>query len=261
MLQALRRGIIERARCAKHNWLDGVAFRVSYARGVYTVRTREGFDLRFPINPYLSFFQIEGYLRKGAWTVSPGETVVDAGACLGEFALYAAALAGPAGRVIVFEPDPVNLKGMREAFALNPAYAGTITVLEEGLWKDPGHVEFNTGLGAASGIAGVGHGGAPVAAQAAATRLPVRSLDSLAASHGLSRLDFVKMDIEGAEIEAVEGADDVIRRFRPRFAIASYHLRDGRPTSEQLEVMFRDRGYQAESGFEVHRTTYAAEKL
>jgi FkbM family methyltransferase len=261
MLRLLPRGIIERARCAKHNWLDGVAFRVSYARGVYTVRTREGFSLRFPTNPYLSFFQIEGYLRKGERTISPGQTVVDAGACLGEFALYAAALAGPTGRVIVFEPDPVNLKGMREAFAMNPAHAGTITVLEEGLWKEPGHVEFNTGFGAASGIAGVGHGGAAGAARGPATRLPVRSLDSLAGSHGLARLDFVKMDIEGAEIEAVEGATDVIRRFRPRFAIASYHLRDGGPTSERLEEMFRARGYQAETGFEVHRTTYAAEEL
>src|SRR4029450_4660538 len=130
MLRSLTHGLVERARCAKHNLLDDVTFSVSYSRGLYVVRTADEGTLRFSSNPYLSFFQIEGYLRKGGWTIEPGQTVVDAGACLGEFAAYAATRVGPAGRVIVFEPDPANCRAMREHFALNDG-AENVTILHE----------------------------------------------------------------------------------------------------------------------------------
>ena len=68
----------------------------------------------------------------------------------------------------------------------------------------------------------------------------------------------MKIDIEGAEIEAVEGARQVIEELKPRFAIASYHVRDGKPTSEILPELFAAVGYHVETGFEQHRTTYAS---
>jgi len=43
----------------------------------------------------------------------------------------------------------------------------------------------------------------------------------------LDRLDFVKMDIEGAELEAMSAAGETRARFKPRYAIASYHPLDG----------------------------------
>jgi hypothetical protein len=54
------------------------------------------------------------------------------------------------------------------------------------------------------------------------------------------RLDFVKTDIEAAEIEAIEGAGSVLSVFKPRFAIASYHRRNGRPAANKLEQLFRE---------------------
>jgi len=63
----------------------------------------------------------------------------------------------------------------------------------------------------------------------------------------LERLDFVKKDIEGVEIEALEGSLSLLSSHKPRFAIASYHLRDGRRTAETLEQMFRSAGYLAET--------------
>jgi len=59
------------------------------------------------------------------------------------------------------------------------------------------------------------------------------------------------MDIEGVEIEALEGSLSLLSSHKPRFAIASYHLRDGRRTAETLEQMFRSAGYLAETGFPV----------
>jgi hypothetical protein len=50
-----------------------------------------------------------------------------------------------------------------------------------------------------------------------------KSIDDLAAEERLDRVDFIKMDIEGAELEALAGARDVIQRYQPRLAISVYH--------------------------------------
>ena len=63
------------------------------------------------------------------------------------------------------------------------------------------------------------------------------------------------MDIEGAEIEAIEGSLNFIRRHSIRLAIGSYHVRDGRPTSETLERLFRSIDYEVETGYPDHLTS------
>jgi FkbM family methyltransferase len=52
-------------------------------------------------------------------------------------------------------------------------------------------------------------------------RLPVTTLDKIVAELGIDRIDLIKMDIEGAELRALAGAADTIRRFRPRLVIAT----------------------------------------
>jgi hypothetical protein len=49
------------------------------------------------------------------------------------------------------------------------------------------------------------------------------TVDALVRQFGLDRVDLIKMDIEGAEVRALRGATETIRRFRPRLAIATYH--------------------------------------
>jgi hypothetical protein len=52
------------------------------------------------------------------------------------------------------------------------------------------------------------------------------TLDDLVGERGLERVDFIKLDIEGAEVNALEGAANTLRRHRPRLAIAAYHRND-----------------------------------
>ena len=259
MLQRVRQAITERLRCAKHNWLDGVTFRMRYHGGMYEVRTEEGLSFRFPYNPYTSFMEIGGYLAEGQWKLEPGMWVVDAGGERGEFALYAARKVGPQGRVIMMEPDPQSRRAAEEAFNANGGRPANLVVVEQGLWSKPGTLTFAAGLGGSSVLVDAGTDVAVAAQSAGGTLIDVQvhSLSSLADALNMPRLDLVKMDIEGAEVDAVQGIGPALQRFNPRFAIASYHLRDGRMTSELLEPIFRGYGYQVRTGYPRHRTTYA----
>lgn len=259
MLRPVRHALMERIRCAKHNWLDGVSFRTRYRRGSYEVRTEDGLVFRFPFNPYTSFFEISGYLNEGRWRLEPGMWVIDAGGERGEFSLYASRQVGPQGRVLMLEPDPHNVAIARQAFDANGGQPENLLVIEQGLWSNPGVLTFAAGLGGSSVLVDAGTDVAASAASSGATlmSLQVQSLSSLIESRQMPRLDFVKMDIEGAEIEAVEKIGPVLERFRPRFAIASYHVRDGKMTSELLEAIFRTYNYQVRTGYPGHRTTYA----
>jgi hypothetical protein len=53
--------------------------------------------------------------------------------------------------------------------------------------------------------------------------VPLTTIDALVAKYQLERVDFIKMDIEGAEMAAIRGAAQTLRRFRPRMALATYH--------------------------------------
>jgi hypothetical protein len=56
--------------------------------------------------------------------------------------------------------------------------------------------------------------------------VPLTTIDKLVAELGLARVDFIKMDIEGAEKPALAGGAATIRKFQPRMSIATEHLPD-----------------------------------
>ena len=56
------------------------------------------------------------------------------------------------------------------------------------------------------------------------TSIETITLDDYVTARNLPRLDFIKMDIEGAELKALEGAQKTIRKYKPKLAICLYHL-------------------------------------
>lgn len=250
------RTFIERVRCTKHNLLDRPSFKISFEDGCYYIRTEDNIRLCFRRNPYLPFYQITaGYLRDSGWPITAGMCVIDAGACDGEFALYASRCVGPTGRVLALEPDPESFRLLRATFELNGGVPPNVELLPVGLWKHSGELAFSGGNYLSSGLIDATDG---TTGHSGSFSVPVQSLPDLVSRYGLTRLDFVKMDIEGAEIEAIEGAGNVLSILRPRFAIASYHLRNGRSTAENLDQLFQKVGYNSTTGFLEHMTTYAS---
>jgi len=165
-----------------------------------------------------------------------GEVVIDAGACWGDTALYFAAKVGPLGRVFSFEFLPENLQVFRRNLDLNPHLKDRVVLVEHPVWSSSDQTLFINGNGPATRVELV-----PSAPNVPSIK--TLSIDDLVARHGLDRLDFIKMDIEGAELSALRGAETALRRFRPELAITVYHsLSDFWAVPQFLEAL--GLGYQ-----------------
>jgi len=141
---------------------------------------------------------LQEYLR-------PGGVYVDVGANIGAFVLQAAALVGPTGRVIAFEPIPRLCAQMEKSIQANGFEQ--IEVRNKAVGTSVGTLQL--------GIAYHNVGGSAVGAVTADEYItvPVVPLDSELAS--LARLDVLKIDVEGFEPAVLAGAEAVIARLRP----------------------------------------------
>ncbi len=186
-----------------------------------------------------------GYFARGRPIA--GATVFDAGAYCGATTIALARTVGPQGRVFAFEPDTKN----RALLTRNVSETGlnNITIIPRGLWRRTTELAFMAEGNLASHVT-------EDATEKTECRVPVVSFED-ACQLAEAVPSFVKMDIEGAEVETVEGNLEFIARERIRFSIASYHDRGGQPTSTILEPLFTRIGYHVETGYPTHRTTWA----
>lgn len=258
MLNRLKKRVWEAVRCTRHNWLHLHQFKLSYDGRLWHLTDQSGLHLQFPFYPYNNAHEAEGYLRLGRWQLEEGMVVVDGGACYGDFSLYASRRVGKTGRVLMVEPDPANIAEAKQLFALNGGLPQNVEIVPAGLWRSHEILRFAAGRGQLTYVLSADEAPPP---GATISEIPVESLSSLVERYGLKRLDFVKLDIEGSELEMMETAQEVMTRFSPWFSIASYHLRDNQMTAVKLQQMFHDMGYQSEFGFPAHPTTWAARQL
>lgn len=149
----------------------------------------------------------------------PGDYVIDAGGCWGDTALYFANAVGAEGKVFSFEFIPSNVKVFRQNLALNPNLASRIQIVEKAVWNESDIALYYDDNGPGSKV-----GFTPQNAQK--DSVSTLCIDDLVGGSNLEKLDFIKMDIEGAEPHALQGARKTLERFKPKLAIAIYHSLD-----------------------------------
>ena len=153
---------------------------------------------------------------EGPIECAPGDMAVDAGGCYGDTALYFAHKAGPQGRVASFEFLPVNVSVFGRNMELNPDLAARIRLYERPVYSTSGQKLFVVGNGPGTQVL-------PISSDPKALKVQTLKIDDLVASGDFPRIDFIKMDIEGAELEALKGSESVLRQFKPKLAITVYH--------------------------------------
>jgi FkbM family methyltransferase len=173
--------------------------------------------------------------------VGQGDIVLDVGAHLGTFARYAFQ---KGARVVVgVEPDPRNVACLKQTFreeirqrkfrlveAAASDSEGTITLLQHPDSSMSRVVERNL----RDWETRVFRPWKKLGAEPHSIAVPALTLDDMIADLGVERVDFIKMDIEGAERLALAGARKILERFAPRMVLCIYHREDDPVVLPQL---------------------------
>ncbi len=171
-----------------------------------------------PVGAYIQF-HLEPYkcrTASGLIEAEPGDVVLDCGGCYGDTALYFAHKATEAGKVYSFEFVPANLEVWNRNIDLNPHLKPRIHLVKAPVWSQSGQPVFIEGAGPGSRVV-------PETQSHEAFVVKTVAIDDVVRERGLKTVNFIKMDIEGAELAALRGAENTIKRFRPKLAISVYH--------------------------------------
>jgi len=212
---------------------------------------------------------LEGYRMKVDWTkhrsfgygtwehevvsvisekVKPGMVALDIGAQSGFYSLMLSKLVGPKGRVIAFEPLPANFRMLEENVALNGAT--NIQTQHQAVGEHSGEGDMEVPDPEDSLVAG------PIMASdpRGTMRVPTVSLDDFFLEHG-TRVDFIKMDVEGAEGEVLRGARRTLEIYHPPMMVELHKMgeQQGRhPAASFMAELRYEIRWLSEVGYTAH---------
>ncbi|MEM3171086.1 MAG: FkbM family methyltransferase [Candidatus Hadarchaeales archaeon] len=196
----------------------------------------------YDMNPFTEIYHWKVYERY--FEPEKGDVVVDCGANVGMFSLKAAKKVGKDGLVIALEPEKANVNLLRRnveangldnviivqkavsnrrgkiRLYLSPESPGSHTIIK----REKGHFEI----------------------------VEVDTLDNILSEIGVTKVDFLKIDVEGAEKEVLEGAEKTLNSPNIKVSVAAYHLlASGEREFDLILSFFKSRNFKvrAEEGY------------
>jgi FkbM family methyltransferase len=182
-----------------------------YHKNLIEFFAKHGMAEKYIING-LDFLNFKGshdnqYFDPNLITYVNNEIFVDAGSFDFNSSICLAQRCKTLKKIYAFEPDRKNIEICRKR--VSAFTECEVKLFDTGLWSCNDILHFNSYGGGGSCIVESGN-----------TRVPVVPLDDVIEEDGAT---FIKMDIEGAELEALKGATETIKRFKPKLAISIYH--------------------------------------
>jgi len=181
--------------------------------------------LSYPIDLYLRpttvyyNFVYKCYFYNGSnkkVEVNRGDYVIDADGCWGDTAVFFAHHAGENGKVYVFEFVPENMEVLSLNVSLNPSIENRIVLFPNPLWSKSDVPVFYESNGPGTNVS-------MKKISDKSSVIPTVTIDELVLNGKIEKIDFIKMDIEGAELDALKGAEQSLLKFKPKLAISLYH--------------------------------------
>lgn len=161
------------------------------------------------LNKYRQYF-----IQRGSMNLMPveGDVVLDCGSCIGDLSVFMAGLVGLHGQVHLFDPVPLHARYCQMQVSLNPRLS---EIFKMNVMAVGSNSQELRGLRDDSNA--ISPGGLSIDSYS------MTSLDDYVSKERLSRVNVIKMDIEGAEVPALEGASQVLKEYKPRLSISAYH--------------------------------------
>jgi len=162
-------------------------------------------------------YNMDGPYEKGLVKLEKGDKVIDAGANIGLFSFLAGQKVGQNGKVYAFEPIKAARELLKKNITLNKV--DNIQVFLEALGGSDRNLEFAIpeSLGESSPFH---QGNFPK------EKVKQVTLDDFVEKNNLKKVDFIKADIEGMERDLLKGAENAIKKFKPKISICIYHRPD-----------------------------------
>jgi FkbM family methyltransferase len=151
--------------------------------------------------------------------VEDGDVVFDVGANMGIFSIFSI-IKRKAKKAYAFEPITSTLKLLDSNCKLN-GITNEIELINKGLSNFMGNIDMSISsdnIGANSMVFSC--------VDSLSESVEVTTLDSFIDFNSINKVDFIKVDIEGAERDFLEGARGTLAKFKPKLAICTYHLMD-----------------------------------
>lgn len=176
----------------------------------------------------LSMFDEEREFRDRYWNIKEGDVVFDVGSSYGAYALPACC---SGAMVHAFEPEPSVWPDLMLNVELN-GWNNRLIGACCGLWSEPGYVDM--------------HGYAPHwPSQTITSVYKMDTLDNVVKTRKVERMDWLKIDVEGAELHVLDGGMESIRKLKPKIIVEVHTFLDPQllpDTRGQLESL----GYSLE---------------
>jgi len=204
--------------------MESISESLGYRIPVWT-RLGNGLKVRVALNDMIGRrICEEGYyeqdtVRLVEALVGQGMVVLDVGAHIGQYTLVTSRLVGPGGQVHSFEPDPETFAWLRSNVQVNRLVNVTVNPVAVASDAEPRRLYF-------SRIRDTGSNS--LVEQKSLYRtgrwrsVTCTSLDAYAAAKGLSRIDFIKADVEGAELAMLQGARGILGGERPPILLMEF---------------------------------------
>jgi FkbM family methyltransferase len=177
-------------------------------KGVYEI---EEFKIKGDKFGLVCTFMIKQYSYYDIIKPEKGDVVIDGGGYVGDTALWFSEYIGDEGKIFCFEPFNSNFSVLKENIKNNNI--NNIIPEQLGLWSKETVLKME-GTRAGAFISKTG------------LNINVTSIDKFVKDNKLQKVDFIKLDIEGAELEALSGAQETIKKFKPKLAICVYHRKE-----------------------------------
>jgi FkbM family methyltransferase len=173
-----------------------------------------------------------------------GGTFVDAGAHIGYYSLKAARVVGPKGHVIAIEPNPDTLRQLRDN--IQASGANVIAVQPVACSDSEGELDLFAAARANTGKTSLSRANAQQSGGVSAVyHVRARPLDAIIQETGVSRVDVMKIDVEGAELLVLKGAKQTLARYRPVLIVevTDELLQSMGASAAELREFLRSQGY------------------